>query len=514
MASPLRVVACATLLLASVVACAVSSVRGPNTHRASTELPATQEIRYDAPSTAITPVVSSHPGLLRVRRVPASVEARVPRPVPAPPLLELPGLPQVILNIVLNYPDRHLRVTQHIRLVNATDDPWDEIVFSVPPARTPGVFMLDPIAGATMEGTMLTLTMTTPVLPGEPVSITLAYEINIPDVSPTDGHPEGNLGAGERVIQMGDWHPTLVPYLPGLGWQRWSYHAIGDPVIYPIADYDVRLYADPSIVIAAPGVATRQGLLRRYELQQARSFALLASPDYRLLEADAGGIPLRAYVLPGYAGAGQHAVDVASRAILQFSDLFGPYPTDGLVIAQNAYSGSMEYSGLISLSRQAFEVYRGSPQALLTRLTVHEVAHQWWYGAVGSDQVHEPWLDEALARYSELLYYERYAPDLVDWWWAAHFAAVDGAIDGSIYDFDTSYDYIRQVYGQGARFIHDVRRWLGDEQFFAFLRAYRDAGEGRLMGTDDFVTILQAHSERDPAPLIGRYFSAGGLPIE
>jgi hypothetical protein len=29
----------------------------------------------------------------------------------------------------------------------------------------------------------------------------------------------------------------------------------------------------------------------------------------------------------------------------------------------------------------------------------------------------EPWLDEALSIYSELLYYERYYADLVDWWW-------------------------------------------------------------------------------------------------
>jgi len=209
MASPLRVVTCATLLLASVVACAFSSVGGPDARRASTEPAVTQEIRHDAPSTAIAPVASSHPGLLRVRRAPASAEEHVARSAPTPRLLEPPGLPQMILNIVLNYPDRHLRVTQHIRLVNATDDPWDEIVFSVPPARTPGVFMLDAIAGATLDGTMLTLTMPTSVLPGDPVSITLAYEINIPDIAPTDGHPEGNLGAGERVIQMGDWHPGL-----------------------------------------------------------------------------------------------------------------------------------------------------------------------------------------------------------------------------------------------------------------------------------------------------------------
>ena len=31
----------------------------------------------------------------------------------------------------------------------------------------------------------------------------------------------------------------------------------------------------------------------------------------------------------------------------------------------------------------------------------HEIAHQWWYGLVGDDQFHEPWLDESFATYSE-----------------------------------------------------------------------------------------------------------------
>jgi aminopeptidase N len=37
---------------------------------------------------------------------------------------------------------------------------------------------------------------------------------------------------------------------------------------------------------------------------------------------------------------------------------------------------------------------------------VHETAHQWWYSMVGNDQILEPWLDESLADYSEVVYYD------------------------------------------------------------------------------------------------------------
>lgn len=557
MASPSRVVVCAFLALILIVAPAF----GPESAGAGAANDGAALV-VGVSVDGLSPISDSSGSVKSVLREGAEAfggEARQPthtmrqQPAvqqrPADPVLSVPeiaDIPQVNLEIVLNYPDRRLHVTHRILLANTTPDRWDEVVFSVLPARVPGLFMLEQvevvklpeqtaemaqrsvstewlqIAGhqdvaTTLDGIMLEIAMPTPVLPGEPVLITLVYAVRVPRITPTTGLPEGNLGAGEHVIQVGDWHPTLAPYVPGSGWQRWAYHHVGDPVIYPLADYDVRLYADAGVVVAAPGFETRQGLVRRYQLPRARCFAFLAGPDYRSIEADAEGVPIRVYYLPGNAGAAQAAADAALRAIVHFDDLFGPYPTAGLVIAQNAYGGSMEYSGLVSISAQAFQVYNGSPQALLISLVVHEVAHQWWYGAVGNDQVHEPWLDEAPAKYSELLYYERYAPDLVRWWWETlvrqqiadgHTGAAEGLIHRTIYDFDSTFLYVQQIYGQGARFLADLRSRIGDESFFAFLRDYGRSGAGQLMRTEDFFRVLRSHTDHDLGPLIEGYFGA------
>jgi pimeloyl-ACP methyl ester carboxylesterase len=37
-------------------------------------------------------------------------------------------------------------------------------------------------------------------------------------------------------------------------------------------------------------------------------------------------------------------------------------------------------------------------------VAAHEVAHQWWYAVVGNDIYREPWLDEAFAQYSGIIY--------------------------------------------------------------------------------------------------------------
>ena len=37
-------------------------------------------------------------------------------------------------------------------------------------------------------------------------------------------------------------------------------------------------------------------------------------------------------------------------------------------------------------------------------LAAHETGHQWWFERVASDEAKEPWLDEALTTYSELVF--------------------------------------------------------------------------------------------------------------
>ncbi len=492
-------------LLLWLVACSTgqgeSAAQTPLPTRALTAAPtATRPPRW-------TPTVSG---------VPAATATPFPF-VTAPP----DGIPQVTLSIVLNYADKRMRVSQQVVFANNSPDVWDEVVFTAPSAHQPGVFTLHTVtvtttrqsqlAMAVLSGTMLYVRTPMPIMPGAALAVALKYEIAIPPVSLDTWLPLGNLGAGERLIQAGDWHPTLVPYRPGAGWQTWDYAPVGDPNIYGIADYDVTLRADPTLVVAAPGVAAYKGQVRHFRLERARTFAFLVSPEYQVLRGMAGSIPVRVYYLPEYGAAAQAVLQTATQAIPLYTELYGPYPYTGLVIAQNAYYGAMEYSGLVSMSSNAYVSYKETPVAALVNLTAHEIAHQWWYGAVGNDQVHEPWLDESLAKYSELLFYERYYPDFVEWWWRHHIYSrkSNGPLDATIYDFADTPAYIDQVYAQGARFLGDLRALMGDPAFFAFVKAYRQANDGRIATRNDFFAAVRAHTDADLTPLVERYFGVG-----
>ena len=436
------------------------------------------------------------------------------------------GIPEHTLDLVLNSHDRRIQATHHILLHNTSQAIWSEVVLSVLPAARPGVFTLGEVevtqrkgrqrVAPTWEETMLHVPLPFPTASGDPVAIRLTYTVAIPPVEPTMGFPEGNLGAGEKVIQVGDWHPTLVPYRLDGGWQTWSYHPVGDPMIYPIADYDVRIFADPTLIIAAPGVHSQQGAAHHYRLQRARSFAFLASPHYQRIDASIEGIRVASYALPRHTEGGQAAIRIARQVLPIYQRIYGPYPLDALVIAENAYHGSMEYSGLISISHDAYERLQPEPQSLMFTLVSHEIAHQWWYHDVGNNQVTEPWLDEAFAKYSELLVVESTAPDLVGWWWESQIHSINdgGPLDVSIYAFEDTQTYVRQVYTQGASFLDELRWLMGETAFFNFVRTYRRYGEGRLITTEDFFALLRTYTEADLTSLIDRYFEGEGTVPE
>jgi aminopeptidase N len=142
----------------------------------------------------------------------------------------------------------------------------------------------------------------------------------------------------------------------------------------------------------------------------------------------------------------------------------------------------MEFSALVFVSTNWFYQFRGGYDNYLTVITVHEISHQWWYARVGNDAAHAPWLDEALATYSEYVYYEEYHPTLKDWWWSFRVGwyAPQGFVDSTIYEFVTPRDYINAVYLRGVQMLQNIRNDIGTQAFFRLLEEYARAADGRI----------------------------------
>ena len=91
----------------------------------------------------------------------------------------------------------------------------------------------------------------------------------------------------------------------------------------------------------------------------------------------------------------------ACNALAFFSNTFLDYPYSTLSIVQTDFlQGGMEYGALVYIALDVTD------QLQYQTVIVHEIAHQWWYGLVGNNQIRTPWIDEGLAEYSTAVFFE------------------------------------------------------------------------------------------------------------
>jgi hypothetical protein len=419
-------------------------------------------------------------------------------------------------------------VEQTIHYTNQTSTALPDLLLVIRPLDWAGSFELNsltwedgsPIPDTATEGVLLHIPLAQPLEPGAQLGLRLSYSLSLPSI-PSAASSQRPLPYGytERQTNLVDWYPYLPPYRPGEGWLAHPPAATGEHLVYDLADYQVQLtlaQSVPNLVIATSAPAIQDGLTYSFSLPAARAFTLSASPYYQVLIQSAGETTVFSYFFPYNAAAGQAVLDATVQALALYSELFGSYPRLSLSAVEADFQDGMEYSGLYFISRDFYEWYDGTSRGYLTLIAAHETAHQWWFDQVGNDQALEPWLDEALCTYLERLFYEHLeaqnpsqeAQSFVDWWWyfRVDLYAPSGTIDGTIYNFPTFRTYRDAIYLRGAQFLEALRQQLGDEAFFAFLRAYATQMSGQVATSADFFRILEQYAP-DLSNLKEIYFS-------
>jgi aminopeptidase N len=79
-------------------------------------------------------------------------------------------------------------------------------------------------------------------------------------------------------------------------------------------------------------------------------------------------------------------------------------------------------------------------------------------------------------------------------------------VDTSIYDGEGQRPYWDKVYLTGARFFEDLRKRLGDEIFFTFLKNYYTQSVGKRVTGADFFRIFHENTAADISDLLIKYF--------
>lgn len=420
--------------------------------------------------------------------------------------------PHYTLDVSFDYAAHFLHVDETLTYTNNSTGWLDQLQLVVEPLRSKAGFNLMRVSAVDtaiesyelVDG-ILVVHLAEPFALAENVSLSLVYELSLPP-------GPGWLGWTERQTNFVDWYPYIPPLGDEGGWLIHEPAAVGEHGVYESADFDVHievLNAPASIQLAGPAPAVRNGDTWDFSLRSARRFAWSASGHYETLQATQDGIPVSIYFFAEQRDAAEAALEVAKQALSAYSDVFGAYPYDSLSIVEALFPDGMESDGLFFLDQYYFSTYSYDRRNYLTTLTAHEVAHNWWFGQVGNDQALEPWLDEALCLYSELLYYERFYPELAsDWWWNFRIERIgpSGWVDSTIYEHSTFESYVQAVYMRGALFLRDARAAIGDERFFAVLHSYRENGAGKITSAEDFLQSLGYLTNPDLTPIVNDYF--------
>ncbi len=437
--------------------------------------------------------------------------------------------------------DRNLIVgLQNVRLTNTEETALDAVYFrlyaNAPRYQEGGIIVEDlQVNGAPAQGTLevedtaLKVGLPRPLQPGETAEIGLRFTTTVPNSSPA----YGIFNVADCVFALYNWHPELAVYEKG-GWLLDPAPKEGDLTNTDAANYEVMFAAPPAYTLATTGVeveATPRGgqILHRYVAALARNFVLVAGDHFEHATQQAGEVTLSSYYLRGAETGGKAVLATAASAVELFDQRFGPYPYTELDVVEvnlGGGAGGMEATGLIMIGSALYDPAHTDPFAglgavlpgaeganILAFTTAHEVAHQWWYGVVGSNALQQPWLDESLTNWSSAFYTDeaagaeagKLARDLfIDLPYRMTLMSGDQRLDQPVDSFDQQ-AYGTIVYGKGALMYAVLRKELGDDRFFAFLRRYYQEQRFDRADGGEWLQTLSQEAGKDMAPFYRKW---------
>lgn len=382
--------------------------------------------------------------------------------------------------------------------------------------------VFDPPAAFPDDRTVMRVPLARPVAPGETVEVALSFVSRLPRaVARTGYHRDYHFVA--------QWFPKLGVLEPGGAWHCEPFRRSAE-FYADYGDYDVALDVPRRFVVGATGRrASREPgedgrVVHRYVQDGVHDFAWVAWPDFveRRFTFEHAGLPpvdVRLLLAPETARFAGRYSRALWLGLTRFGAWYGPYPYTSLTMVDPPWgaeaTGGMEYPTLIATGSDAFSpLATQSPEGV----TVHELAHQWFYGLVATDEVRESFLDEGITSYATgRLLAEAYGPrawSFDAWGLPVVFREVrqehlldtqaryfrDPATDPigrAAHGYLDHGSYRRMTYSKMALAMGQLERLLGAPTMERAMRAFADSWRFRHPRTADLVRTLSRAAGQD-----------------
>lgn len=357
------------------------------------------------------------------------------------------------------------------------------------------------------DDTLLKIPLELALAPEKAIEIYMEYEVTLPNATE-------RFGYGDNTFQIGNGYPIAAVY-DMREWNIDTYYPIGDPFYSDVSNYNVTIKAPEEYIIACSGKILSEEVqgnnkIWNVEAKLMRDFAWAASQNFIIQEKTVDGILVKNYLLPNNERVNTQAAELAYKSVGVYNRIFGRYPYE-VVSVVTADATGMEYPGMMfvwqstTLGNKSFE-----------STLIHEMAHQWWYGSVGNNQIEEAWLDESFAIYAEKLFYDeiygreqgekRYNKIIVDnYKKRLGNSGKEELILTPIYRLEDWNEYSGLLL-KGAMFLHEVEEDLGKDKFYNILNSYYEKHKFSIATTEDFIDVLEELSDRKYEEEINKWF--------
>lgn len=350
-------------------------------------------------------------------------------------------------------------------------------------------------------------------------------EIEITPVLPIEAGDEFVVEVAYSGVPKGVPSPS-VPFDAGLGWMHTadSVYVLSQPngasSWFPCNDspldkalYTFRITTPPGNLAVANGllVSVEEGVAGREAVWQSRDpmatylATLAVGPFEEQLDEGPRGLPIRHVFHPSVDEVDRSGFRRVPEMIAFLEERFGPYPFE----AYGSIASDVPIPA--ALETQTIPTYGFGATGEGT--VMHELAHQWFGNSVTVRDWSQLWISEGFASYSS-------------WLWAEHTRGRE-ALDATAM---ATYDYIRkqevgppsdpgienlfggEVYARGPWVLHALRLEVGDDAFFATLRAFHERNDDGHVVIDDFVETAVDVNGEGVRPLLTAWLYDEAVP--
>jgi hypothetical protein len=357
------------------------------------------------------------------------------------------------------------------------------------------------------QNTVLRAVLAQPLLPGQSTELTLGFSGQVP----VQIRRSGRNNKEGVDYSMAQWYPKLAVY-DRHGWHPDPY--VGREFYGDFGTFEVNIGLPATYVVGATGVevpaivnepipskgrkANKEVRWWRFVAENVHDFVWAADPEFVHKKVQIPNGPLlQFYHLPD-AKSRKHWDQLAQDAPLFFAfmaEKFGPYAYPQFSVIQGG-DGGMEYpmATLMLAQGDSYEGFLG--------LFAHETCHAWFHGMLGTNEQAYSWMDEGFATFAEdevmnvLTRKMELNPHTgsLRGYLALRKKGVQEPLTTPADLYDVNFAYSVASYSMGSLFLVQLRNIVGEDAFWATMRAYYEHWKFKHPEPSDFIRLAERKS--------------------